>query len=98
TGPIFGSRVLQAAGAPAQRERDALVACGLDPDVVPTPPRGIRLHGARRALRVPVPDARADFDEGILRLRFVLPPGSYATVLIDELLQPDDATRESGLL
>jgi tRNA(Glu) U13 pseudouridine synthase TruD len=47
---------------------------------------------------VPVPDARADFDEGILRLRFVLPPGSYATVLIEELLQPDDATRNSGLL
>jgi tRNA pseudouridine13 synthase len=98
TGPIFGTRVLEAAGAPAQRERDALQACGLDPDVVPTPPRGVRLHGARRALRVPVPDASADFDGDILRLRFVLPPGSYATVLIEELLQPDDAARESGLL
>jgi len=98
TGPIFGTRVLEAAGAPAQRERDALQACGLDPDVVPTPPRGVRLHGARRALRVPVPDARADFGDGILRLRFVLPPGSYATVLVEELLQPDDAARETGLL
>ena len=98
TGPIFGTRVLEAAGAPAQRERDALQACGLDPDVVPTPPRGVRLHGARRALRVPVPDASADFDGDILRLRFMLPPGSYATVLIEELLQPDDAARESGLL
>jgi tRNA pseudouridine13 synthase len=98
TGPIFGSRVLEAAGAPAQRERDALRACGLDPDVAATPPRGVRLHGARRSLRVPVPDARADLDDGILRLKFVLPPGSYATVLIEELLQPDDATRESGLL
>ena len=98
TGPIFGTRVLQATGAPAQRERDALQACGLDPDVGPTPPRGVRLHGARRALRVPVPGADAAFDDGILRLRFVLPPGSYATVLIEELLQPDDGTRESGLL
>ena len=97
TGPIFGSRVLEAAGAPAQRERDALRACGLDPDVAPTPPRGVRLHGARRALRVPIPDATAEFDAGILRLRFVLPPGSYATVLIEELLQPDDAARDPGL-
>jgi tRNA(Glu) U13 pseudouridine synthase TruD len=28
----------------------------------------------------------------------VLPAGSYATVLIEELLRPDDAARESGLL
>ena len=98
TGPIFGSRVLEATGAPAQRERDALRACGLDPDVVPKPPRGVRMHGARRALRVSVQGASADFEGGILRLRFVLPPGSYATVLIEELLQPDDAARESGLL
>ncbi len=98
TGPIFGSKVLEASGAPAQRERDAMRACGLDPDVAPTPPRGVRLHGARRSLRVPLPDAHAAFEDGVLRLRFVLPPGSYATVLIEELLQPDDAARETGLL
>jgi tRNA pseudouridine13 synthase len=98
TGPIFGSRVLEASGAPAQRERDAVRACGLDPDVVPQPPRGVRLHGARRSLRVPVPDAKIKLDGGVLRLCFVLPPGSYATVLVEELLQPDDAARESGLL
>ena len=98
TGPIFGSRVLEAAGTAAQRERAALVAFDLDPDAMPTPPRGIRLHGARRPFRVPVPDAVVDSsDAGVLRLRFTLPPGSYATVLIEELLQPDDALPEAGL-
>jgi tRNA pseudouridine13 synthase len=98
TGPIFGTRVLEPTGAAAQRERAALVACGLDPDVPPTPPRGVRLRGARRPLRVPVPDAVADSsDAGVLRLRFSLPAGSYATVLIEELLRPDDAAPGSGL-
>ena len=98
TGPIFGTRVLEPTGAPAQREREALVACGLEPDVTPVPPRGVLLRGARRPLRVPVSDASSDFDGAVLRLRFALPAGSYATVLIEELLRPDDAARESGLL
>jgi len=97
TGPIFGTRVLEPTGAPAQREREALAACGLDPDVRPAPLRGVRLRGARRPLRVPVTEARADLDGDVLRLRFVLPAGSYATVLIGELLGPDDAAGESGL-
>ena len=98
TGPIFGTRVLAATGAAAERERAALAAFGLDAGAMPAPPRGIRLHGARRPFRVPVPDAAVDASEaGVLRLRFTLPPGSYATVLIEEVLQPDDASPEAGL-
>jgi len=33
----------------------------------------------------------------VLRLRFTLPAGSYATVLIEELLQPDVAEPAVGL-
>ena len=85
--------MLDATGAAAQRERAALVACGLDPDALPSPPRGVRLRGARRAFRVPVPDAAADSsDADALRLRFTLPPGSYATVLVEEVVRPDDAS------
>ena len=90
--------MLEPTGAALARERAALVACGLDPDVAPTPPRGVRLRGARRPLRVPVPDAVVDLgDAGVLRLRFTLPAGSYATVLIEELLRPDDASPATGL-
>ena len=43
--------------------------------------------GARRPLRVPVTleDARAEGD--VLHLRFTLPAGSYATVLLRELIK-----------
>ena len=51
TGPIFGTRVLEPTGAAAERERAALAALGVDPDALKPPP-GIRLRGARRALRV----------------------------------------------
>ncbi len=90
TGPIFGSRTLAPEGAPGERERAVLAELGVPGD--PDPPRGIRLRGARRALRVQPEDARLEVmasGDGAgdgLRLRFTLPPGSYATVLLEELL------------
>ena len=53
SGPIFGTRVLEPAGEVAVRERAALAARAIDPERL-RPPRGIRLRGARRALRVRV--------------------------------------------
>ena len=84
TGPIFGTRMRWPDGAPGERERAVLAAHGLDGN--PSPPRGIRLRGGRRALRVQPEEARAlPLPDG-LRLEFTLPPGSYATVLLEELL------------
>ena len=56
TGPIFGTRVIAPSGAVAERERAALAALGVDPGALKPPP-GIRLRGARRALRVRLEDA-----------------------------------------
>lgn len=89
TGPIFGTRAGQRdpapAGAPAEREAHAAACFGLDPAAMPPPPRGIRLPGGRRALRAR-PEAASTRHEGDrLRLVFQLPPGSYATVLLEEL-------------
>jgi tRNA pseudouridine13 synthase len=86
TGPLPGARVLEPTGAPAAREREALAACGLDPETPIVAPRGLRLRGARRPLRVPVAAAALVRDGSTLRLSFHLPPGAYATVLVDELL------------
>jgi len=49
-------------------------------------PRGFNVDGTRRALRVPVASSslRA-LDPDAIELRFELPAGSYATVLIEEL-------------
>ncbi len=88
TGPIFGAgdRAPAPAGAPAARERAALEVWGVDAAWLRHPPPGLRLRGARRPLRVPVGDAASKHADGTLRLRFTLPAGSYATVLLEELL------------
>jgi tRNA pseudouridine13 synthase len=84
TGPIFGTRVQSPDGPVADRERAVLAACGVDLDGL-RPPRGIRLRGARRPLRVqPVDTAVERADDAIL-VEFTLPPGSFATVLLEEI-------------
>jgi len=85
TGPVFGTKMMWPEGEPLERERQALRSLDLDPDALPRPPRGVRLQGARRALRVRPEDVSAEPFEGGLRLDFTLPPGSYATVLIGQL-------------
>jgi tRNA pseudouridine13 synthase len=104
TGPIFGCadvRERAPSGLPAARERAVLDAFGI---AELAPPPGLRLRGTRRPLRVPVRAAAAERGDELLRLRFELPAGSYATVLIEELFGavedaggPDDAQGASGL-
>ncbi|MDJ0846764.1 MAG: tRNA pseudouridine(13) synthase TruD [Myxococcota bacterium] len=84
TGPVFGTRVRRPEGLPGERERAILAEHGIDESL--RPPRGLRLRGGRRALRVQPQEARlAELREGV-QLEFTLPPGSYATVLVEELL------------
>jgi tRNA pseudouridine13 synthase len=84
SGPLFGTKLLTPRGAPAEREAALLRAAGI-PDPI-TPPRGIRLRGARRPVRVPLPDlALESVAPDAVRLRFTLPAGSYATVLAEAL-------------
>ncbi len=86
TGPIFGTKTLVPSGAPAAREREAMAAAGLDPDAgLPRVP-GLRLRGGRRPVRMLPSAASSAWDGGVLWLRFTLPAGSYATVVVEELL------------
>ena len=85
TGPIFGTRVIEPGGLVALRERAALEARGLSLETLQSP-RGIRLRGARRALRVCPKHAQIREMRGGFWLDFELPPGSYATVLIRAVL------------
>ncbi len=91
TGPIFGTRVRQPSGAVAARERAALEARGIDLENL-HPPRGIRMRGARRALRVQPEAVGVERVREGLRLDFTLPPGSYASVLVAELLDDPDGS------
>ncbi len=83
TGPIFGTRTLAPRHAVAEREREILAA-----HRVPQPlsvPRGLRLRGARRALRVRPECAELTREGDTVSLSVTLPRGSYATVLLEEL-------------
>ena len=91
SGPIFGTKLLAPRGAPAEREAAILRAAGIPERL--TPPRGIKLRGARRPVRVPVPDLEATAEgQAAVRLRFTLPAGSYATELAAHLFT-DGASR-----
>lgn len=86
TGPIVGGRERTPGGEVARHEAEALARFGLDAAALGAPPRGLRLRGARRALRVR--PAEIAVEPGGPReawLRCVLPPGSYASVLLAEL-------------
>ena len=85
TGPIFGTKVLEPSGAVAEAERRIRLEHGVPEPL--RPPPGIRIRGARRPLRVRPEDASVEQRDTELYLRFTLPPGSYATVLVEELLR-----------
>jgi tRNA pseudouridine13 synthase len=87
TGPIFGTRMLVAAGAVLARETSVLERWELRDLSTLQPPPGIRLRGARRPLRARLADlSLSATGSDSLSIEVTLPPGSYATVLLEELL------------
>jgi len=86
TAPLFGPKARRATGLAGRLEREALAAVGV-PDPLPGDVlRRFRISGERRAIRVPVGEGSFEPGDGLLDLSFVLPPGSYASVLLDEVL------------
>jgi len=92
SGPMFGRKMKPAAGDAAAIECAVLAEAGLSPDTF-SQARGERLDGSRRALRVRpehiAADTGADEHGAFVRLRFDLPPGSYATTLLREVCKND---------
>ena len=96
SGPMWGRKMARAAGAVDAREVAALGRHGLDLDRLMSL-KGDAIArmaaGARRPLRVIPRDL--DFSCGVdehgafARLTFELPPGSYATVLLEEVMGGD---------
>jgi tRNA pseudouridine13 synthase len=50
---------------------------------------GERMNAERRALRMRVRDLEHEYDHDVLRLRFALPAGSFATAVLRELISSD---------
>jgi tRNA pseudouridine13 synthase len=81
-GPLFGPEMTPAAAEVAAAEEALLRAEGLQ--LSDFERGGGETEGARRFYRVrPIDAAAVDEGEGVVKLTFALPRGSYATVLID---------------
>lgn len=97
TGPIFGTRMRAPVGEVARLEREVFDRFDLPSELAKLrPPRGIRMRGGRRPLRVRpraleiTPLATG----GGLRVCCALPSGSYVTVFLELLVGPViDASR-----
>ncbi len=86
TGPLPGPSAMATSGAMQRIEADALKALQLTTEHFADLPFGL-CRGERRALRVPLKDASAALtSDGALEFEFSLPPGAYATGVLDELI------------
>lgn len=83
TGPIFGPKMKRPTAEPALREARILDAHGLRPDDFAR--FGRLSRGTRRPFLVRPERLTIEHDPCGLRLRFVLPSGTYATSLLREL-------------
>ena len=86
-GPIFGRKLFAAAGEAAAREAAVLQDAGLGPQSFHG--FGKLLLGTRRHNLIYVDDLTGEVETEGVRLRFTLPAGSYATVLLREITKAD---------
>jgi tRNA pseudouridine13 synthase len=86
TGPLAGYGLRRARGVPGAIEQAVLEEGGTDAEAFRT--GAARARGLRRPLRVPVREASLEVErDGSVLLRFVLPPGAFATVLLRHLME-----------
>ena len=87
TGPIFGAKMRWPEGPALAREQRLLADAELTLSELA---KWKRIGpGTRRFVRVPVSELRAELAENTLHLEFTLPAGSYATILVREILKGD---------
>jgi tRNA pseudouridine13 synthase len=86
-GPMFGSRTFAAKGLAAEREDKVLADSGLS--IKAFGHFGKLASGTRRQNLVYLDDLISEWEPDGLRLTFSLPAGSYATVLLREVMKVD---------
>lgn len=84
-GPIFGRKTFAAAGVAAEREQKTLAEFGLTQASFSG--FGKLLQGTRRHNLAMIADLTAERETEGWRLTFTLPAGSYATVLLREIMK-----------
>ncbi len=86
SGPMFGYKMIEPEGRPGEVEAKVLAEAGLTRESFRRP-GGLKAKGVRRPLRVPLGEADVTEDGPDLVLTFALPPGSYATVVMAEVMK-----------
>jgi tRNA pseudouridine13 synthase len=94
-GPMYGRKTFAAAGEAAAREAPVLREAGLTPAAFTG--FGKLLQGTRRHNLVYLDDLGAAAEPEGVRLTVTLPAGSYATVLLQELMKETVPTEEGDL-
>jgi tRNA pseudouridine13 synthase len=87
TGPMFGRKMMPAAQEASRREEEALREAGLTREAFHG--FGKLLAGTRRHNLVYVDDLAGSVEGDRMELRFTLPAGSYATVLLREVTKAE---------
>jgi tRNA pseudouridine13 synthase len=90
-GPVYGHRMMPASGEAAAREARVLAAEGVGLEDLRR--GGGEAEGTRRPARLPVRIELEPLADGYLA-RFELPAGSYATVVMGELMKTDADAEE----
>ncbi len=96
TGPMFGYTMMAPSlgTAAALREQRILDEAELDPAVFGQ--FGRLAEGTRRPLLVRIEEAAVRQEGDALVLQFALPSGSYATVLLDEIMKPSEPLKHAA--
>jgi tRNA pseudouridine13 synthase len=84
-GPIFGRKTFAAAGEASAREASVLQKANLPVNAFSG--FGKLVQGTRRHNLIYVDDLKTNFEGDGLRLSFFLPAGSYATMLLQEIMK-----------
>jgi tRNA pseudouridine13 synthase len=94
TGPMFGRKTFAAAGTAAAREMRVLEEAGLTPASLTG--FGKLLQGTRRHNLIYIADLSAAPESAGVRLTFTLPAGSYATVLLREVMKGEQLNADEA--
>ena len=90
TGPLFGSRAPWATGVPGDIEQAVVAELGTTPELLSKAGAECGFRGERRALRVRLNELSWSLEGTVLTLGFWLPPGSYATSVLREVVKRSD--------
>jgi tRNA pseudouridine13 synthase len=88
TGPMFGVKMIAPSGVPAEREAKLLHDSGLR--IEDFGQYAQLLSGTRRPYIIRPADLVITVAESGIRAEFTLPAGTYATVLLRELMKPPE--------